>query len=89
MREDFSSHNSSGRGDLGQVLHLAPDPSPRSPGAGPNAHEGPGLSARSPWGPPDALVMGACRHDAWIAWALGETSRYILAHARALLLLAY
>ena len=37
----------------------------------------------------DALVMGAYRHNEWIEWAMGGTTRFVLAHARVPLLLAH
>ena len=37
----------------------------------------------------DALVMGAYRHNEWVEWALGGTTRHVLAHARTPLLMAH
>ena len=37
----------------------------------------------------DALVMGAYRHNEWVEWAMGGTTRFVLAHARVPLLLAH
>ena len=37
----------------------------------------------------DALVMGAYRHNEWVEWALGGTTRQVLARARIPLLLAH
>ena len=37
----------------------------------------------------DGLVMGAYRHNEWVEWALGGTTRFVLAHARVPLLLAH
>ncbi len=37
----------------------------------------------------DALVMGAYRHNEWIEWAMGGTTRFVLAHARVPFLLAH
>jgi nucleotide-binding universal stress UspA family protein len=37
----------------------------------------------------DVLVMGAYHHDEWIEWALGGTTKYILANAHVPLLLSH